>query len=255
MGSRLGAEEGAVELEERAGAAVDDEHVAVAVAAVAALDRGAGRDREGPGVALVAISGVMDRQLASAGVDDGEGEAVGAWRAEVRVQVVAAVGVDVGDVCSRARVAGRLGDVLVPGGLVGEGGRPRRELGGRVGEDLAGAEFGGGARGAGGGDGEPQPAATDYDPTLVGRNSVASLRQSLAHLQTPREGADRHRAAGLRSGERAWADLGAEEGDAATPGHRANRSAPRWCRGLPCGYVRKSVPIQNAEGGPPWTSA
>ena len=45
---RLGDVEGAVELVELAGGAVDDEHVAVAVAAVAALDR---RVRPGPGTA------------------------------------------------------------------------------------------------------------------------------------------------------------------------------------------------------------
>ena len=82
----------------------------------------------------------MDRQPALAGADHRVGEAVFARRAEVGVEVVAAVGVDVGD--RRGRVAGdrRLRDVLVPGRLVGEGGRAGREGRGRVGEDLAGAE-------------------------------------------------------------------------------------------------------------------
>src|SRR6187397_2835288 len=59
---RIGDVEGAVELVELAAGAVDDEDVAVAVAAVAALDRGARRNRERPRVALVAVGGVVDRQ-------------------------------------------------------------------------------------------------------------------------------------------------------------------------------------------------
>ena len=139
---RLGDVEGAVELVELAGGAVDDEHVAVAVAAVAALDRGAGRDRERPRVALVAVGGVVDRQHPLPRADDRVGEAVGARRAEVRVQAVAAVGVDVGDVGARAGIPRRLRDVLVPGRLGGERRRARRERGRRIGEDLAGPEVG-----------------------------------------------------------------------------------------------------------------
>ncbi len=105
-------------------------------------------------VALVAVGGVVDGELALARADDGEGEAVGAGRAEVGVEVVAAVGVDVGDVGGRARVARRLGDVLVPGGLVGKRRSAGRERGRRVGEDLAGAEARVGAEGLGGGGGE-----------------------------------------------------------------------------------------------------
>jgi hypothetical protein len=137
---RLGDVGGVVELVEHAAGAVDGEHVAITVAAVAALDGGAGGDRERPGVAFAAVGGVTDGKLSLAGADDGVGEAVGAGGAEVRVQVVAAVGVDVGDVGGRARVAWRLGDVLVPGGLVAERRCARRERGGRIGEDLAGAE-------------------------------------------------------------------------------------------------------------------
>jgi hypothetical protein len=66
-------------------------HVPVAVAAPAALYRGAGRDRERPRVALVAVGGVVDWQLGLAGADHRIGEAVGAGRAEVGVQAVAAV--------------------------------------------------------------------------------------------------------------------------------------------------------------------
>ena len=104
----------------------------------------------GPGSLSLAVGGVVDRQLALAGADDRVGEAVGARRAEVGVEEVAAVGVDVGD--RRGRVAGdrRLGDVLVPGGL-GRRGRVRWPAvpGGRVGEDGAAAEVGVGADGAG----------------------------------------------------------------------------------------------------------
>ena len=102
----------------------------------------------------------MDRQLALAGADHRVGEAVGARRAEVGVQVVAAVGVDVGDVGGRARVARRLGDVLVPGGLVGLGRRGGRQRGGRGGEDGAGAEAGVGAERAGRGRRRPPAIAT-----------------------------------------------------------------------------------------------
>jgi hypothetical protein len=97
VGAAAALEEGAVELIERTAGAVDDEHVPVSVAAVAALDRRALRDREGAGIALVAVGRVADRQLALAGANDGVGEAVGARRAEVGVEMVAAVGVDVGD--------------------------------------------------------------------------------------------------------------------------------------------------------------
>jgi len=91
-------EEPPVELVQRAAGAVDGEDVAVAVAALPALDRRPRRDRERPPVALVAIGGVMNRQLALPSADHGVGEAIGARRAEVRMEVVAAVGVDVGDV-------------------------------------------------------------------------------------------------------------------------------------------------------------
>src|SRR4051794_27582009 len=90
-------EERPVELVEDAARAIDDEQVAVAVAAQPALDRRPLRDRERPAVALAAVGGVVDRQLALTGADYGVGEAVGARRAEVGMQVVAAMGVDVGD--------------------------------------------------------------------------------------------------------------------------------------------------------------
>ena len=115
-------EEGAVELVEDAVAAVDDEHVAIAVAAVAALDRRPIGDREGPGVALAAVGGVVDRELALAGADHGVGEAVFARGAEVGVEAVAALAVDVGDHRRRVVSDRGLGDVLVPGGLVGQRG-------------------------------------------------------------------------------------------------------------------------------------
>ncbi len=115
----------------------------------AALDRGAGRDRERAPVALVAVGGVVDRQLGLAGADDGVGEAVGARRAEVGVEVVAAVGVDVGDGRGGVGGDGGAGDVLVPGGLVGQRGRTGGERGRRVGEDLAAAEVRVGADGLG----------------------------------------------------------------------------------------------------------
>jgi hypothetical protein len=60
--------------------------VAVAVGVAAALDRGAAGDRVGTGVALVAVGGEVDRQLALAQADDREGEAVGPGRAEVGVE-------------------------------------------------------------------------------------------------------------------------------------------------------------------------
>src|SRR5689334_1610807 len=78
-----GLEERPVELVERAAGAVDDEHVTIAVAAFAALDRRGLRHRERSRVALVAVGGVVDRKLRLAGVDDGVGEAIGAGRAEV----------------------------------------------------------------------------------------------------------------------------------------------------------------------------
>ena len=91
----------------------------------------------GPGVALVAVGGVVDRQLALAGADDRVGEAVGARRAEVGVEEVAAVGVDVGDGGGGVGGDRRLGDVLVPGGLGGErggvGGKAGRRSRGRPG--------------------------------------------------------------------------------------------------------------------------
>jgi predicted ATP-dependent serine protease len=71
--------------------------VAVAVAAVAALDRCALGDGERPGVALVAVGGVVDGELALAGADDGIGKAVSARRAKVGMEEVAPVAIDVGD--------------------------------------------------------------------------------------------------------------------------------------------------------------
>jgi hypothetical protein len=82
----------------------------------------------------------VDRQLALAGIDDRVGEAVGARRAKVGVEMGAAVGVDVGDDGGGVASDRRAGDVLVPGGPGGEGWGGGRERSGRLGEDRAGAE-------------------------------------------------------------------------------------------------------------------
>src|SRR5690606_4927792 len=53
--------EGAIELEEQAAATLQHDYVAVAIGAPAALDWRAERDREGSGVAFIAIGGVANR--------------------------------------------------------------------------------------------------------------------------------------------------------------------------------------------------
>ena len=135
-------EEGSVQLIQRATGAVDDEHMAVTVAAPPALDRRTLGNRERPAVALAAIGGVADRQLALSGADHGIGEAIGPRRAEVGMQHVAALGVDVGDDRGGVASDGRLGDVLVPGGLVGQRSHPRRERSRGVREDGTATEVG-----------------------------------------------------------------------------------------------------------------
>ncbi len=92
----------------------------------------------------------MDRQLALAGADDRVGEAVGTRRAEVGVEEVAAVGVDVGD--RRGRVGGRPAPWRCPGSRRprwrGTGRWPGCRAGGS-GKTGAAAEVGVGADGAG----------------------------------------------------------------------------------------------------------
>jgi hypothetical protein len=97
VGAGPALEEGPVELVEGAARPVDDEDVAIAVAAAAALDRRPAGDREGAAVALVAGGGVVDGEVGLACADDGVREAVGARGAEVWMEEVAAAGVDGGD--------------------------------------------------------------------------------------------------------------------------------------------------------------
>ena len=232
---------------------------------LSALDRGAGRDREGPAVALVAVGGVVDRQLGLAGADHGVGEAVGARRAEVGMEEVAAVGVDVGDGRGGVGGDGGVGDVLVPGGLVGERGGGGGERGRRVGEDLAAAEVGIGADGR-----ALRPArrrarssATRARPARLilraacRRGTLQPLDLELADLQAAdrrpvdreptdgeppdREAADRGRADGKRpdrrraahlsTGSRRRPSLRPKECDPASPGHPATvaRSGTARC--------------------------
>jgi hypothetical protein len=95
--------------------------VAVAVAAVAALDRRSLGDGEWARVALVAVGGVVDRQLVLAGADDRVGEAVGTRRAEVGMEEVAAGGVALEMSWFQAASVARDGALAgVPGGGSGK---------------------------------------------------------------------------------------------------------------------------------------
>ena len=134
---RMPVGEGAVELVELAPGSVIGEHVAIAVGAAASLDRRAERDPVLAVVGLRSVGGEPNLDLALALADHSIGEPVLARRAEVGMEHVAAVGVDVGDDLVRARVDGRVGDVLVPGTLVGERSRRRPGLGARPREHLA----------------------------------------------------------------------------------------------------------------------
>src|SRR5687767_15853055 len=112
----VGLWEGVEKLVEVAGAGVDDEDVAVAVAVGAAFDGGVGGDREGTGVAFVAVGRVGDvyECLAAGDVDEGYADwpAVPEAGAEIGVQAGGAPdGVDIG---VGQGVGGEGGDVAVP---------------------------------------------------------------------------------------------------------------------------------------------
>ena len=239
--------EGPVELVERAAVAVDDEHVAVAVAAGAALDRGTGRNRERAAVALVAVGGVVDRQVALVGADHRVGEAIGARGSEVGVEH----GRRRGRRCRRSSPpsSGATGAFEMSwfqaASFGSDGARAERD-GGRVGEDRAATEVGVGADGGarpGSGGGKPDgrrddPSGTSLKPAAVPRGSEAGRRRAprpRACRSSPPyreatdgepadreaadrggadgEGADRRRAARLGAGRRRGSGLGPEDRD------------------------------------------
>ena len=134
---------GATELVELAARAVHGEHVAVAVGGLPALDQRLERDAVGAVVGLVAIGGEVHLGPLLPLADHGIGKAVLARRAEVRVEEVAAVGADVGDVGRRVGVERSRGDVLIPCRLIAGRGCVGGGVRGR--EDRARTEGGVGA--------------------------------------------------------------------------------------------------------------